>query len=50
MTAFEPVRTLAELDELDPQDMEEGYRTAERGDRNPARTGTALSGTDGGAQ
>ena len=35
MANFEPVRTLAELDELDKRDILEGYLSAERGDPEP---------------
>jgi len=33
--AFEPVRTLADLDALDPAEIYEGYMSAERGDPEP---------------
>jgi hypothetical protein len=35
MTNFEPVHTKADLDSLDPAEIFEGYRSAERGDPEP---------------
>lgn len=35
MGAFPPVKTLDDLDSLDPSDMMEGHRSAERGDPEP---------------
>lgn len=35
MSAFEPVRTKADLDSLDSNEIVEGYRSAERGDPEP---------------
>ncbi len=35
MTNFEPVRTLADLDTLDSNEIIEGYLSAERGDPEP---------------
>lgn len=32
---FEPVRTKADLDQLDPNEIVEGYKSAERGDPEP---------------
>jgi hypothetical protein len=35
MANFEPVRTKAELDTLDGEEIIDGYRSAERGDPEP---------------
>lgn len=37
MPNFTPPRTLADLHELDPADVLEGYRSAERGDPEPGQ-------------
>ena len=37
MATFEPVRTKAELDALDPSEILEGYMSAERGDPEPGQ-------------
>lgn len=35
MSAFDPVRTVADLEALDGADIEDGYRSARRGDPEP---------------